>query len=94
MVSGNRAELREEDGRLVELQKPPECPDELWARVLAHQNDAIEYEERQKRLLSSLETGDEKMLDRALVQLQEDAEELKDRRAALSAEMRSHGVKI
>jgi len=78
----------------VELERPPGVPDELWARVLAHQREAVEYEEREKRLLSSLSTGDERMLDRALGQLEADKARLKTRQESLAVEMRGHGVDI
>lgn len=74
------------------LEKPPGVPQELWERVLAHQKQAIEFEEREQRLLSSLRTGDEKMLDRALVQLREDGTKLKAQQMAIWEELKGYGV--
>jgi hypothetical protein len=76
------------------LEQPSGVPDELWARVLAHQRQAIEHEERKERLLSSIKTGADKILDRAFANLRNDEVELKARQEALASEMRKYGVDI
>lgn len=69
-------------------EKPPGIPQELWERVLAYQQAGEEFRERKNRFLSSLETGEERMMDRALEQLTADEEGLKATGAALSLELR------
>lgn len=78
----------------MELVKPDGVPPDLWEQVLAHQKEAMEFEERKSRLLSSFKDGDEKMLDRALHQLQADEDRLSARQVELCEEMRAHGVDI
>jgi hypothetical protein len=78
----------------MELKKPLGVPDELWARVLTHQDEAREFEERKQRLLSSFKAGDVKMLDRVTQQLQVDQEKLKARQDSLCVELREYGVDI
>lgn len=68
--------------------KPPGLPQELWERVLAYQEAEEEYGKRKKRFLSSLKTGDDRIMDRALEQLTADEERLKAQGAALSRELR------
>lgn len=69
-------------------EQPPGLPPELWERVLAYQQEEEQFRERKNRFLSSFESGDDRMMDRALVQLTADEETLKTKGIELSRELR------
>lgn len=70
------------------MQKPAGLPQELWERVVSFKQDEEEFRERKERFLSSLETGDDKMMDRALAGLRKEEDELKTRGVELSQALR------
>lgn len=79
----------------MEPTKPPDLPQELWERMLAYQRDDEEFRERKERFLSSLDEGDERLMDRALSQLRTDERKLKERGAALAAELQErYGMEL
>lgn len=72
----------------MEPDRPPGLPPDLWERVLQYQKVEEEFRERKQRFLSSLETGNDKVMDRALDQLRAEEKALKKQRSDLSAELR------
>ncbi len=63
-------------------------PPDLLARFLAYEQDEKEFKARKAHFLESLAKTDDKMGDRVLARLREDEEALRERRDAISREVK------
>lgn len=75
-------------------EKPPGLPQVLWDRVLANRRAEEEFRERKARFLSSLETGDDRIMDRALEQLTADEEEIRAEKDYLHRKLKGYGIEL